>query len=576
MAESTRFRLDRGTMPASLGRMSVRLAGLLLPAFTPRRDGDLGIGDTRALKQWIDRAAANGIGFLQLLPLNETGGDDSPYNAISSVALEPLYLSMDPREIPGLHESDVEAAREELGEHLHADRVNYAAVRKAKRALLEKAWIRFHAGPGDVAFFRFRREEKAWLENYCIYRWLMDQAGGSEAWDYWPEPLRTVEGALQHLEAAKAADEWAVNERLEFYAWVQWLCFVQWRSVRQHADHRGVKLMGDIPIGVSRYSADVFFNREDFDLEWCGGAPPETLFKHDRFIQQWGQNWGIPLYQWDRMEAAGFPWWRQRISMLADFFHIFRIDHVLGFYRIYSFPWQPQRNDEFLDLTEEEAAELTGGPLPGWNPRPDDTPANQAANRFDGDVRLRMVIEASHGAAVVGEDLGCVPEYVRPHLASLDVAGFRVPHWDFDDDGHVIPPEELPECSFATYATHDHESLPAMWDGFHQIAADPRVEEDQRSDATNSLRLMAEFADIEPEQPYSSAVKQGLFKALFDSKSRYAAIMITDLCDLTDRINSPGTVGPHNWSFRLPESLESVAAAELAKLRPLIHDAKRC
>ena len=94
-------------MPASFSGMSVRLAGLLLPAFTPRRDGDLGIGDTRALKQWIDRAAANGIGFLQLLPLNETGGDDSPYNAISSVALEPLYLSMDPREIPGLHESDV-------------------------------------------------------------------------------------------------------------------------------------------------------------------------------------------------------------------------------------------------------------------------------------------------------------------------------------------------------------------------------------------------------------------------------------------------------------------------------------
>ena len=200
----------------------------------------------------IDRCAANGIGFLQLLPLNETGGDDSPYNAISSVALEPLYLSMDPREIPGLHESDVEDAREELGEHLHAERVNYAAVRKAKRALLEKAWIRFHAGSGDVAFFRFRREEKAWLENYCIYRWLMDQAGGSEAWDYWPEPLRTVEGALRHLEAAKAADEWAVNERLEFYAWVQWLCFGQWRSVRQHADHKGVKLMGDIPIGVFR------------------------------------------------------------------------------------------------------------------------------------------------------------------------------------------------------------------------------------------------------------------------------------------------------------------------------------
>ena len=185
-------------------------------------------------------------------------------------------------------------------------------------------------------------------------------------------------------------------------------------------------------------------------------------------------------------------------------------------------------------------------------------------------------IEAAQGAAVVGEDLGCVPEYVRPHLASLDVAGFRVPHWDADEDGHVIPPEELPECSFATYATHDHDSLPAMWEGYREIAADPRVEEGEREGALNNLRLMAEFAGIDPDQSYSSEVKEALFKALFDSQSRYAAIMITDLCDLTDRINSPGTVGPHNWSFRLPESQMSVAAAELAKLRPMIHEAKRC
>ncbi|MCW1886634.1 4-alpha-glucanotransferase [Luteolibacter flavescens] len=555
--------------------MPVRLAGLLLPAFTPRRDGDLGIGDTLALKHWIDVAAANGIGFLQLLPLNETGSDDSPYNAISSVALEPLYLSMEPRDVPGLEAADVEVARAELGEILGSDRVNYAAVRKVKRALLEKAWLRFNAGPGDVGFYRFQREDKAWLENYCIYRWLMDQAGGSEAWDYWPEPMRTVEGALAHLEAARAIDAAAVEERLGFYAWVQWLCFVQWRAVRQHADHKGVRLMGDIPIGVSRYSADVFFNRDDFDLGWCGGAPPERMFKYDLFIQQWGQNWGIPLYHWERMEATGFPWWRQRISMLTDVFHIFRIDHVLGFYRIYSFPWQPQRNSEFLDLTEEEAAGITGGPLPGWNPRPDDTADNKAENRHDGDVRLRMVIEAAKGAAVVGEDLGCVPDYVRPHLASLDVAGFRVPHWDADEEGNVIPPEELPECSFATYATHDHESLPAMWENFRTLADDVRADEAERDGAANNLRLMAEFAGIEPDQPYGAEVKRALFKALLDSKSRYAAIMITDLCDLTDRINSPGTVGPHNWSFRLPVSQESIAIAELAKLRPVIQEAGR-
>jgi 4-alpha-glucanotransferase len=556
--------------------MSQRLAGLLLPAFTPRREGDLGIGDTRAMRQWIDHCAKHGIGFLQLLPLNEMGADDSPYNAISSVALEPLYLNCDPKEIPGLEAADVAAARDALGEHLTAERVSYAAVRRAKRTLLETAWKRFHSGPGDVAFYRFRREEKAWLDNYCIYRWLMDQSGGTEAWDWWPEAWKTARGALAHLANARSENAAAVTERLEFYAWIQWLCFRQWRAVRMHADHKGVKLMGDIPIGVSRYSADVFFQREDFDLEHCGGAPPETLFKHDRFIQKWGQNWGIPLYRWDRMEAADFPWWRQRISKLTDIFHIFRIDHVLGFYRIYSFPWQPQRNAEFLELTEAQASKLTGGKLPGWAPRPDDTPAHQAANRFDGDVRLRMVIEAARGAAVVGEDLGCVPEYVRPHLASLDVPGFRIPHWDFDEEGHVVPPDELPECSFATYATHDHDSLPAMWKDLQQIAADPDADEDDREKAVRDLALLAEFGDFDPEDAYGPEMKARLLGALFGSRSRYAAVMITDVCDLTDRINSPGTVGPHNWSFRLPVALEEVALRELEKIKPMLAAAGRC
>ena len=556
--------------------MSPRLAGLLLPAFSPRREGDLGIGDTRSVRRWIDHCARHGIGFLQLLPLNETGSDDSPYNAISSVALEPLYLTCEPAEIPGLEVADVAAARVALGDAADAARVDYAAARRTKRGLLEVAWRRFQAGPGDVAFYRFRRQEQAWLDNYCVYRWLMEQAGGSEVWDAWPEAWRSVDGARAHLAAERERDPAGVAGRLEFHAWVQWLCFTQWRSVRQHADHRGVKLMGDIPIGVSRYSADVFFQREDFDLEHCGGAPPETLFKHDRFIQRWGQNWGIPLYRWDRMEAAGFPWWRQRIAKLTDIFHIFRIDHVLGFYRIYSFPWQPQRNGEFLELSDEEAVVLAGGRLPAWSPRPDDTAANRAANRFDGDVRLRMVLEAARGAAVVGEDLGCVPDYVRPHLASLDIAGFRIPHWDFDEAGRVLPPEALPECSFATYATHDHDSLPAMWEDFRSIAADAEADEEDREKALRNLALLAEFGGVDPAQDYGPAVKAGLLGALFASHSRYAAMMITDLCDLSDRINSPGTVGPHNWSFRLAAAAEAEALAELAALRPLLEKAHRC
>jgi len=138
--------------------------------------------------------------------------------------------------------------------------------------------------------------------------------------------------------------------QLAFYAYVQFIAQEQWDLTAAHARKRGVKLMGDVPYGVSRCSCDVFSNRAVFDLEWFGGAPPESNFKDDDFVVRWGQNWGVPLYRWDVMAKDDYGWWRQRISKLCRFFDIFRIDHALGFYRIYSFPWRPDRNQEFLPL----------------------------------------------------------------------------------------------------------------------------------------------------------------------------------------------------------------------------------
>lgn len=534
--------------------MKERLAGLLLPVFSVRRGEDLGIGDTRGLIEWIDLAADHGLRLLQLLPLNETGSDDSPYNAISSVALEPVYLAME--EVPGVGEEDLAAARKGLEA---GERVDYAACRRVKRELLELAWRRWGDADGDLhaEFERFRMEEDGWLGNYCVYRWLMDRNGGTEDWTRWREQERTPEGAAEVLLGERMKDRAAVETGLERHAWIQWLCFRQWRGVRRHADERGVRLMGDIPIGVSLCSADVFFGREDFDLDWCGGAPPETMFKHDEFIRKWGQNWGIPLYRWDRMEGEGFPWWRQRIEKLTDVFHVFRIDHILGFYRIYGFPWRPSRNDEFLDLDADEAAALTGGELPGWVPRPDDTPRNQALNRADGDRRLQVILEAAAGAAVVGEDLGCVPAYVRPHLASIGIAGFRIPHWD-GRDGHVVPGDQLPECSFATYATHDHDPLPALWEDLRRTALeDPDPEE--REGAAQSLAWLLEFGGIEPPggealPAYREEAGWQLIEALMACRSRYAVVQLQELFGWTDRINQPGTVGPQNWTWRVPET----------------------
>ena len=142
--------------------------------------------------------------------------------------------------------------------------------------------------------------------------------------------------------------------------------------------------MGDIPFGVGRFSADVWANRAIFDLDWSGGAPPEKVFKVDPFTEKWGQNWGIPNYRWDELRRRNFDWWRTRVGNIQKVFHLYRIDHVLGFFRIYSFPWTPDRNAEFLPLTEAQAAAKTGGRLPGFKQFPDDTPEHKAANQAQG------------------------------------------------------------------------------------------------------------------------------------------------------------------------------------------------
>ncbi len=547
-----------------------RLAGILLPAFTPRRAGDLGIGDTLALREWIDWAAEYQVGFIQLLPINENGGEESPYSGISSVALDPIYLACEVAEIPGLNEADLAKARQQLQGAQSSPLVNYAAVRSVKRNLLEFAWTRFEdAGKAlEKEFKHFQKKESEWLDDYCLFRYLMEIHGESLTWDRWPESCRTPAKARQFLQTLRSQNAEATNYRLDYFAFVQWLCFRQWLAVRDHAEACGVKLMGDVPIGISWHSCDVFFEQNEFHLDWCGGSPPEGMGQDDSFFQQWGQNWGIPLYRWDHMQANGFRWWKKRIARLTRIFDIFRLDHILGFYRIYAFPWRPERNHEFIGLSHGEAAGLNGGRQPCWFLRPDDTVENKAANRDDGDVRLRAILDAAGGAEIIAEDLGWVPEYVRPHLADLGIGGFRIPHWDCNEHGHPTPGNSFPENTFATYSTHDHDPVNAIWRGCLRVIREHQEHPTEQTGwavdgAHNTLRILSEFAGIpiphqSPWPVYTEGIRLRLVKSLFASNSRYAALMITELFGLDERFNHPGTSGGENWRYRLPWTLEEI------------------
>ncbi|MEO8440286.1 MAG: 4-alpha-glucanotransferase [Spartobacteria bacterium] len=527
-----------------------RIAGVLAPLFALRTEDDLGIGDVASLHQFVDWSRRLGFKLVQLLPINETGGDNSPYNAISSRAIDPTTLHLAPGSPADLSEEDF--AEVTAGVDLAALRrgsVHYEIVKPLKKELLARAFAAFRARnaaePGCAAFCE---REKSWLADYTLFRVLMEQNNDRETWDEWPPEHADIAAARRWLDSLGEEERRPLEERRAFYNFVQWIAHRQWREAKAYAESQGVALMGDIPFGISYYSADVFSHPERFALEWSGGAPPEPYFKDDEFTQKWGQNWGIPLYRWEVMRSRNFDWWRQRVHGVREIFHLFRIDHVLGFYRIYAFPWRPQRNEEFLPLTWEEMLARTGGRVPHFAPRDDRSGENCEANQREGEEYLRVVLEESGATRVVGEDLGTVPDYMRPSLRSLGIAGFKIPQWENDAEQRSIPGHAYERHSVATFATHDHKPMRALW----EEAWDERSASAEQ--AQQDLARIAEFAGIASpieSVDYSRDFFPAIFEALFRSESWIALVMITDLLGRKERFNVPGTAGDSNWTRRL-------------------------
>src|SRR5881392_3988662 len=561
-----------------------KIAGVLVPLFALRGENDLGIGDLGALREFIDWTAEIGFTLVQVLPINETGADNSPYNAISSMAIEPTTLCFAPGLPEDLKRNDFEASLSEINlTALRRSGVKYRQVKELKQRILEKAFANFSACAHEKRqseLERFCEEESSWLRDYALFRVLIEQNKGSAAWDHWPPRHQTIENARNWMRDLPKEKRHAVARRLDFFCYVQWIAHQQWRSVKAYAEQRGMALMGDIPFGVSYYSADVFCRRDEFVLDWFGGAPPEPHFKDDAFTQKWGQNWGIPLYRWSAMRANNLQWWRERTRAVRRIFHLFRIDHVQGFYRIYAFPWRPRLNKEFLPLDKRQMLERTGGCAPHFVPRDDNTPENRELNKREGEEYLRVVLEEAGIGRVIGEDLGVVPEYVRPNLRSLGIAGFKIPQWE-SYNGMIIPGEAYERFSIATYATHDHEPIRALWnEAFEHPASDTGAQ------ARATLEKIALFARLRQgyggqaglnskidELDFEKDFYPAIMEALFRCDSWIAMVMLTDLLAREYRFNVPGTKASLNWTRRMQRSIGQLRSSRKEQMRmQLIHD----
>ncbi len=533
-----------------------KIAGLLVPLFALRGRHDLGVGDTEALSEAVEWAAGNGFAALQILPVNETGGDHSPYNVLSAFALDPSTITTHPSWLPDLTPAEYRriTEREDLAS-LRSGPVDYARVKSLKRSLLQSAWGRFRSGDGRGGrakrFAHFLEQHGSWLPDYTLYRVLLERNGLHEDPSSWPSGQRNAAEARSWLAGLPATERDEVEESRLFFAYVQWIAFSQWASVADLAEVLGVALIGDVPVGVAAGGADVFARPSEFDLERSCGAPPEKVFKSDPFTEQWGQNWGFPLYRWDIMARNNFLWWRRRLRLLRSVFHLLRVDHALGFFRIYSFPWPPQRNAEFTGLSEAEAMAKTGGQLPGFIEHDDSTPGNRACNERHGSVLLGILDAELGPHRLIAEDLGEVAPYVRPVMARMGLPGFKIPMWERHADGSMLNGSEYPRISVATYATHDHAPLKTQWEGWQAGLAHGGEEAEGCRRILSELLLFAGRPDLSPDGPFEGEVHGALLSGLLESNSWIVIPMVTDLFGTTQRFNVPGAVGSANWTARI-------------------------
>lgn len=383
-----------------------RGAGVAIPVFSLRSDEGLGVGEFADLTAFGEWAHGLGMKLVQILPIHDTTAsrdwtDSYPYSAISCFALHPIYLRLDVfREaMPDAWGERLDAEREKLNALYSLD---YEAVMKVKLELTREVFDTHYATLSeDDGMENFMAEQQGWLPAYAAFCVLRDQHGSGD-FSQWGE-----DASFSHLRLKAMWEEGSgYRQDMHYWMWLQHELNKQLGAAVAALHERGVVLKGDLPIGIDRCSVEAWSTPELFNLDAQSGAPP------DYFSEQ-GQNWGFPTYNWERMAEDGYAWWQARLSHLALYFDAFRIDHVLGFFRIWQIPIQhvnglrgwfepamPVRLEEFrscgLDFSYQRFCEpwLTGEALRDmFGERADELTATYLRPKKDGAYEFREAFD---------------------------------------------------------------------------------------------------------------------------------------------------------------------------------------
>ena len=492
-----------------------RHAGVLVPLFSIPSRSSWGVGEIADLARFAGWLRQAGLDFIQLLPSNEMQeGQNSPYSALSAMAIDPIFIALG--DVPEFMDAGGESSladgdRQRLAHARHAATVDFGTVRALKSLALHSSFMAFrgrHLASGSDrsrAFRDFREREAWWLEDYALFRALHDEHRACY-WREWEPELRDRQPAALEQARQRLADT------IHYFQYVQWLADEQWRRAR--ADCGGIGLFGDFPFMVSGHSADVWARQQEFRLDASVGTPP------DAFSDE-GQDWGLPVYRWDRLAVENYEWLRQRARRCSELYDGFRVDHLVGFYRTF--------------VRESQGPKYFSPP---------DEPAQIA----QGEHIMRVFKEA--GARIIAEDLGLVPDSVRESLMRLHIPGLKVLRWEREWHSPRQPfrdPAHYPAESVAIAGTHDTETLADWWDN-------AGIEERHLCAAIPGLRE----SGCDPDAPFGPHTRDALLRALFRARSHFVIVPFQDLFGWRDRVNVPAVVTHENWTWRLPWPVEEL------------------
>ena len=551
-------------------------AGTVIPIFSLRSEGSFGVGDFGDLKKMVDWADKTNQRILQVLPINDTNmtgcwQDSYPYNAISIYALHPQYTDF--RQLPTIKDEAKRTAFETLRLELNAlPQIDYERMFKAKmdylRELFAQEWKKVKATKDYKQFFD---DNKEWLVPYAQFCVNRDKYG-TAVFSEWPEEVKN--------QKPKA------NSEQEFWYYVQYNLDRQMHAAHEYARGHRVILKGDIPIGISRDGVEAWVEPKYFNLNGQAGAPPDP-FSAD------GQNWGFPTYNWDEMLKDGCQWWVRRFRKMAQFFDAYRIDHVLGFFRIWEIPMPAKSGLEgqfapALGLSREE---IEGYGIYGhddlflvdhkrsdrWHPRiavqyqepyqrlNDGEKYNfnrlyndyfyRRNNQFWYQEAMKKLPRLTQATRMLccAEDLGMVPDCVPWVMNELRILSLEIQSMPKDDKvrfGHL---SRNPYRSVCTISTHDMPTLRQWWD----------EDIERTQDYFNSMLHRGGAAP----HPLPGWLAKDIVSRHLTSPSMLCLLSLQDWLSIDERLRLPDANGErinipanprHYWRYRMHLTIEQL------------------